>query len=210
MHFEVLSGFSGVSNQEYSKFLKAMGSKSIADTKNIYGTEILELTNDIIHENKVVGKLITCGLHIHFGSFEEASRVVSPDFKYKKVSLPVYDPHSDVKFSFIELYKRELASEKDKQTISCAVNRITPPVIKYFVERLDKEVLPKYTAVTQEYTYGENSVNIRLSGAKYRNSGFYETKDWGFEYRSLPFTQDSYSNMWDIINFSFDLLKELG
>lgn len=204
-----LGGIVGVNNKRYAEFLTAMGSKFISDTHNVYGTDILELTNDIIHNGKVVGKVITAGLHIHFGSIITESTRVDDEYKYIPVKIPVVDPLQDNNITFTNLYKRELKSDYEVKKVEALVSRITNPVINEFVKALDVDVLPKYLDDVVEYGYSDEILDIKLSDAKYRNPGFYETKSWGFEYRSLPFNQSVIDDMYNIIEKSFELLNSL-
>lgn len=48
------------------KILKLMGTKEISDTKNIYGKSILEYSDDIIEDGKIISTVVSAGLHIHF------------------------------------------------------------------------------------------------------------------------------------------------
>jgi hypothetical protein len=45
---------------------------------------------------------------------------------------------------------------------------------------------------------------------KYRQPGYYELKDYGFEYRSLPASNESMNDIRKIVGFAFELLKEIN
>jgi len=67
-------------------------------------------------------------------------------------------------------------------------------VIKNFVQAFDEVFLDKYP------------MDVPL---KFRNPGFFEIKNYGFEYRSLPFTKDVLSDIVEIAEFAWNLLEEL-
>lgn len=194
-----LDGSRWISHALYAKVMKSMGTKEWPECLNIYGTDISESYD--VRLNKDTGRIeehaVSCGLHVHFSSLEEDAKDIplSTDV-YNAVSIPL--SIGEGLTANLQLYTKSSISKHSgtdhKQIIKVSASRITAPVVKYFVEQLDKEVLPKYKVdpIT-----------------KYRQPGFYELKPWGFEYRSLPFTKEVFDNLLPITKFSFDLLNNL-
>ncbi len=62
-------------------------------------------------------------------------------------------------------------------------------------------------------THGESLFPTFMSDVKvplkYRQPGFYEIKEHGFEYRSLPFTDDVFDHIVEIVYSSFKLFDEI-
>lgn len=197
-----ISGHSTVNSKFNAEIMRRMGVKRINDSQNIYGTDILQLSDDIIENGTITGKRISCGLHIHFSSYvhvESSFELTynTNEFIYSKVEIPL-NFGKDINTS-ITLYRQDKnpSYNKDgrKTTIHADASRITKPVIEFFVKEFDKKVLPKYIQ--------------GLPPLKYRSKGFYELKNWGFEYRSLPFNKNVLDNLFDIVRFSFELLNNL-
>ena len=177
-----ISGYTEITNEFNAKILKEMGTKTIAETKNLKGTEILECNDDVVKDGKVVGRLISTGFHIHFSSSLT-----------QKLFAPIYKP---VDLFWLKdkppftVYKKEGDEVLDTVNIS----RITMPVLKEIITYFDKKVLPKY----------ELEVDL-----KYRMPGYYEIKSYGFEYRSLPFSQEVLDDIYEIVSEAFKKLEEL-
>jgi len=74
---------------------------------------------------------------------------------------------------------------------------ITDSQIKSIVRTMDKLVLPNH------------QLGVPL---KYRKPGYYEKKDWGFEYRSLPMYPPfvKVGELTDLVDTAFTLLERLG
>jgi hypothetical protein len=174
-----LTGWATLSPKEYTGCLREMGNKQIATCKNIYGKDILELSDAVIDAGVVKGHNISNGLHIHFSSSDAQSWTPK---KYTEVKIKDYP----------ETLYRWNGEEPDK---TLQVNRLTKPAITHIIKRMDKEVFPKYP------------LSQKL---KYRQPGYYEVKSDGrFEYRSLPFSEDVYLDIYDIVDKAFDILESL-
>jgi len=183
-----------------AKFKEAMlraGRKELPKCQNVHGTEIFELSDDIIEKGKLLGKVISCGLHIHFTSCI-MQEVTYEAFSYEPINIPINFPllkkvGAEERMT-LELYKRKYL-EKDKKLIVAKANRITKPVIKYIVEEMDK-LLPTYVDKKNE--------------SKFRKPGFYEMKDHGgFEYRSLPMSDKTFKDIDKIVDYAFNLINSL-
>jgi hypothetical protein len=60
------SGMAEISPSMKSDVLRKMNSKQIPAVKNIYGTDILNLSDDVVESGTITLSRISCGLHIHF------------------------------------------------------------------------------------------------------------------------------------------------
>jgi hypothetical protein len=189
-----LAGFAEITPKFYTEIIRVMGNKEIAETKNIYpDMDILELSDAVIIDGKIEKHHISTGLHIHFSSNvhnEIIDKTVSAE--YSPVKIPIsFGGVNQV--AEMNLYQKGAERTSENKLIAM-VNRITKPVLYSFVEKLDKGLLTKYKK------------EVRL---KYRNPGFFETKPWGFEYRSLPFDVAVLTDIADIVDYSFSLLEDL-
>ena len=197
-----LTGYANIDNEFNAKIMRKMGSKQVNDSANIYGTDILNLSDVLVKDGEVVGKKLSCGLHVHFSSQASSTALIeniSDRYTYLPVSIPL--AIGEGIRTVLEVYKREInptyVENKSKREVLVTCSKISKPVIKYFVESMDKEVLPKFVD------------NIKMPKLKFRNPGFYETKSWGFEYRSLPFNEEVLNNIFYITKYAFDLLEGL-
>jgi len=59
-------GYEEITPQFKSSIMKRIGSKNIQDTKNIYGTDILTCSDDVLENGKVISTKLSAGLHVHF------------------------------------------------------------------------------------------------------------------------------------------------
>ena len=185
-------GYSEVKPDFYAKILRLVGVKTIAKCKNIYDTDLLTLSDAKIKKGKVVSNYLSIGLHVHFSSQNiEKRHWEYNNTPYELVNVPLKLSGKSV-FN-LELYKRGIQSTASKD-FEVGISRITNPVIKHFVKEMDENLLKKY----------KQCVNL-----KYRNPGFYELKHYGFEYRSLPFNEDTYHGIYEITDFAFSLLEDL-
>lgn len=188
-----LTGYTKVSPKIYAEFSRRMGNKEISKCKNINpDIDLLELSDDIIDPTtgKVVTKKISCGLHIHFSS-SKSHTVIREKLAFTPVKIPLWVGEAEAR---LDLYRKEPITET-KEAITVSVSRITVPVIRHIVSEYDRLILPNYK-------YNEPF--------KYRNPGFYETKNDGrFEYRSLPFNQTTYNELIDIVEFGYRLLQNI-
>jgi len=179
-----LSGYTEITAKFNTEIMKKMSYKEISTCSNIYGREILEETDLIIKDKKIAGRLISCGLHIHFSSEVSKERRV--------VNVPKVKNYTPI----VNLYRKKKGHSytKDYTDVKVSVSRITNPVIKNFVTYFDEVWLDKYI------------LDVPL---KFRNPGFFETKHYGFEYRSLPFTEEVLSDIVEIAEEAWNLLEEL-
>lgn len=155
-----LSGYKVISMAERAKILRAGGTKELPECKNIYGKDLLTMS-DNFEENGNLMTRISSGLHIHFSK--------------KVVSKKTYTQN-----------KKDIFHNEE-------ISILTDNIIKSLVRKMDT-ILPAY------------NLGVDL---KYRQKGFYEIKPHGFEYRSLPFSDLSFSNLLDIVNYSFKLLENI-
>lgn len=103
----VYKGWEEISMKQYAKVLRKMGYKPLSESSNIYGTDILSLTNEVVDENgAVTGKLVSTGLHVHFSS-HSMEKVKIADSSYKTISTSVIT-YPDVKFIVEEFDKNLL------------------------------------------------------------------------------------------------------
>jgi len=179
-----------VSPAMYSEAMRRMGTKEISKCDNIYGTDMMSLSDAVVESGELKFHRVSCGLHIHFSSDVSESETIRSG-EYAPFELPLNIGGVDTS---IRLFKKVTSMErKIKVSASC----ITKPVINHIVSNLDKELLLKYM----------KGINVEL---KYRRPGWYEVKSDGrFEYRSLPFTDDVISDIVDIVDFAFNQLDEI-
>lgn len=181
----------------YAKILRKMGTKEISQAKNIYGTDILKESDAQITRGKIVGHNLSIGLHIHFSSTVEDKHIIDigDKFEYTPVSLPLQLNNGDLPSASLELYKRYENVEWETREVSAIVSRITKPVLEKIVKEFDENILPDLAPRKK---------------LKFRNPGFYEIKTHGgFEYRSLPMSQNVLDNLYEIVDFGFSLLEDL-
>lgn len=60
------SGVYEISPEQKADVLRKMGRKNIAEAKNIYGTDILKLSDDVVENGVITTARISAGLHVHF------------------------------------------------------------------------------------------------------------------------------------------------
>lgn len=178
LHLDIDKGYDIITPELYSKVLKTMGTKEISSTKNIYGTDILKLTDEIVDNGKIIGHYISTGLHIHFSS-----------------DVIVTEEHAET--NYIKLSNDTYVKGESKLTLADTIiySLLNVQTIKQIIRNFDKNILSKY--------------NIQGLPLKYRLPGFYERKNYGFEYRSLPFNKLVLDNLKDIIAYAFEELDYL-
>lgn len=159
--------------------------------KNIYGTDISELSDQIIKDGKIQGMNVSCGLHINFSCIDEEERAIYKD-QYKAVSLPI--SIGEGINTKLDLYQNE--GYKKEEVIKVSANVLTRPVVIDIIKSLDDKF----------FAFFEKDIKIKT---KYRYPGFFALKEFGFEYRSLPFNNDVFASLPDIIDTSFELLHNL-
>lgn len=189
---DIETGYTEIDPKFYAEIMRKMGTKNVAQAKNIHDIDLLSLTDAVVENGILKKHYLSIGLHIHFSSTVTDSQV----YKYKQagysaVKVPLtFGGNSLAEMNF---YQKE--KEIDMEiTNSATVSRITKPVLYHFITELDEKILSQY------------KIDVPL---KYRNPGFYEIKPWGFEYRSLPFNQAVLSNIAEIVDFSFNLMEDL-
>lgn len=185
-----LTGHAQISPEVYAKVLRRANTKEVARCANVYGTDILSLSDQVIRRGKVVGMNVSTGLHIHFSSGDHLVREISCP-KYENVVLPIGVAGETTKLMLSRHVGYDITDR-----INLSVSRITKPVIVHFVTKLDEVLLKKYKSATKH-------------NLKYRQPGWYEMKPWGFEYRSLPFDTQTLQDLFKIITFAFDLFEDL-
>lgn len=190
---EMETGFRSVSPKFYSEILKKMDHKNVSRSQNIYPEiNLLELSDANVVDGKILNHKISYGLHIHFSSQNVVSEKYQIDkTKYTPVRIPLSLENINAN---IDLFRQEIVDKESREVTSTA-NAITKPVIKHIVSELDKNILVKF----------KPEENL-----KYRNPGFYEIKQHGFEYRSLPFNQNVLDNIASIVDFGYNLLEDLS
>ncbi len=187
------SGHVLVTPEFYAEILRRMGTKSIAQCKNIYDTDLLTYTDAEIKNGKIFRHFLSIGLHVHFSSLQVEKRYWKED---KDVYTPIEIPLGigDAGTVNLSLYKKSEVKSIERE-VKVSASRITKPVIYHFIKEFDENILHRY--ISNERTL------------KYRLPGFYEIKPHGFEYRSLPFSTKVFDNIYSIVDFSFNLLENL-
>ena len=190
---DIETGWTKLSVEEHAAIMREMGTKEVSIAQNINGTDILELTDAIIHRGKIVGYRASIGLHVHFSSSEVSEVRLERDYSYVPVSLPI--TIGDAGTATLDLYRRLEGDAKKDVWAKAHASRITKPVVEHIVRKMDGRVLGFY------------KVDEPL---KFRNPGFYEMKSHGgFEYRSLPFNQAVLDGIATIVDSAYILLEEL-
>ena len=160
--------------------------------RNIYGIDITEFSDQVLKDGKIQGMTVSCGLHINFSCTDEEERSVLED-QYESVVLPL--SMGDNLDTELRLYKRKGYEKKEVIKVSASV--LTRPVVTDIIKRLDKKFFIEF----------EEGLKTKT---KYRQPGFFALKDFGFEYRSLPFNKDVFEKLPEIIDFSFELIENLN
>ena len=169
-----------------------------ADTKNIYGTDISDFSDQIIKGGKIQGIRASCGLHIHFSCRHVDEYKVETD-KYEVVRLPLTvptggtDTQKAITAADILLYR--LTGAKEVKKLVAQASLLNKPTVEYMVRKLDEAFFERFAPAKQLRT-------------KYRQPGFFELKPHGFEYRSLPASPEVLAALPEIVTFGFELLKE--
>lgn len=188
LKLDIAEGWTKVDAKFYSTIVKKRGTKSVSKAENIHDHDLVGYSDSILKDGQILAQKVSTGLHIHFNSVEKDSKEFKKN-KYESVNLPLQV--SGVQ-TCLNLFA-ERGEEKVKVEVQCS--RITNPVIRHIVQRMDAEV------------YTEFRLKEPL---KYRLPGFYEKKEKGrFEYRSLPFNEKVMKALPKIVDFSFGLLEGL-
>lgn len=159
---------------------------------NIYNIDISDYSDQIVENNKIQGCNASCGLHIHFSSNVSEERIIT-ETKYEEISLPIKFLDGKAETS-IELFKCDGYEEKER--IRASVSQLNRPTVEWIVKQMDDRFFDKFAPPKNSRT-------------KYRQPGFFELKEYGFEYRSIASTAKSISNIMEIVEFSFELLNGL-
>jgi len=65
------SGVKEITPQFKAEILRKIGTKEIAHAKNIYKTDILNLSDDVVEDGRVITCYVSTGLHVHFSRSAE-------------------------------------------------------------------------------------------------------------------------------------------
>lgn len=176
--------------KQHNDVLRTMGNKEISHAENIYpDIDILSFSDNIVDVDKksktycqIIKVKKSCGFHIHFSSTDKKEIIT---YHYEPIKINAH-------VESIRLEKT-LYEKGRKNELSSSVSRITMPVIREFVTKLDDKFYSKYCKVE----------------TRFRRKGFFEEKSHGFEYRSLPFTNSILKDLFEISKFSFSLFDLL-
>ena len=176
---------------------------SVGKVLNINGVKIEDYSDQIVSRGKIQGVWISCGLHVHFSCEEKDETEVNVD-EYEEVVLPISasspkgTPAAEGNFiqevmrPEIRLY-RETGYETEK-TLVARASKLNLPTREFIIRNMDNKFFDRFVADKKFCT-------------KYRQPGFYELKPYGFEYRSLPFTEETEACLYEIAQYAFELLK---
>lgn len=193
-HSMIFDSYARIKLDTYRKAMKQVTkpkNEMVGKTLNIYGTKIDEFSDQIIEKGKIQGIWASTGLHIHFSSVIEDECEVK-EAEYEPVHLPI--SLGDVKTT-LNLYRHE--GYTTKKTIKVTASQLNYPTTYWLVEQMDKKFFDRFVPNKDKRT-------------KYRHPGYYELKDYGFEYRSLPASNETMESLREIVSYSFELLKDLN
>ena len=165
----------------------------LSSVMNIYNTDISDYSDQIIKDNKIQGCRASCGLHIHFSS-EIRDKRTYYEKEFEEITLPLTILNGKVETS-INLHK--LTGDKELETIEVDISQLNKPTVEWIVKKMDNEFFKRFAPPEADRT-------------KFRQPGFFELKDYGFEYRSLPAIPESIDALIEIVSFSFDLLRDMS
>ena len=146
----------------------------------------------MIVDCKITGTRLSCGLHVHFSYSVRQTKKIERAH-YEAVQLPLQIGIGD-KPLLLDLYKK--VSEKEETVVSVETSKFTRPAVHFIVNEMDTAFFDRFAPVAEKRT-------------KYRHPGFYETKPYGFEYRSLPANEETISCLPEIVKHSFAILNQL-
>ena len=170
-------------------------SETISQARNIYGTDITDYSDQIVKDGKIQGIKVSCGLHIHFSS-RIVDRKEVKKAKYTAVEIPIRVPETVPEGAkalltpYLDLYKSD--GYEVEEVLEATASRLNRPTVEWMVRALDEKFFKRFAP--KECT-------------KYRQPGFYEMKEHGFEYRSLPATEETLNALPEIVEVAFDLLR---
>jgi hypothetical protein len=181
--------------------------------KNINGVKIEDYSDQILKNGKIQGVNASCGLHVHFSCGVE-DEVEYQEYEYEPISIPIgIKPNADAHFdedknclvqvvteqifdTELLLYRRKYQSdEAKKKKVKAFVSQLNRPTTEWIVGQMDEKLFKKFAPPKDQRT-------------KFRQAGFYELKDHGFEYRSLPANEETLKNIDLIVETAFTLLDE--
>ena len=161
---------------------------------------------------------MSCGLHVHFSCCHSLHYEYEED-QYEQVILPIglgeaglVAMHTDsdgdpLPLAPSQLLAKELLSPtlylyrrrgyEKKFEKKLYASRLNKPAIEYIVKAMDEKFFEQFAPAKADRT-------------KYRQPGFFELKDYGFEYRSLPCNDKTLAALPEITAFAFDLLREVN
>ncbi len=185
---DITEGWDKIDAKFYSAIVKKRGTKTVSKAENLYDHDLVSYSDAIVVDGKVKAQKVSCGLHVHYGSIEKDAKEINKR-KYESVKLPLQVQGVE---TCLNLFA-DRGEEKVKLEVQCS--RVTNPVIRHIVQRMDDEILPQFKLPEP---------------LKYRLPGFFERKEKGrFEYRSLPFNEKVLQNLPKIVDFSYSLLEGL-
>jgi hypothetical protein len=138
------TGHAEITPEEYADAMKKMGNKEVPKCKNIYGTSLIGLSDQVIKRGKVVKVNLSAGLHIHFSSqvIKEGSYTKT---EYEEIDLPLgaFNPL----LKDVTVYKK--TNVERCKPIVVKANRLTLPAIHHIVKKLDEEILSRYKSTVK-------------------------------------------------------------
>lgn len=179
-----LKGWASVSPEFHAKAMRKMQTKEVAQCQNIGDIDILSRSDDEVKGGKIVKKRISAGLHVHFSSHEVKTGALIQQHDLDTLLKGGKDR--------LDIYSRLSNALKDS---AVKASRLSQPAIVELIKGMDKALLPTFTK--------------GLPDLKYRLPGFYELKEHGVEYRSLPFTRSVLDQVDLIVDQAFTLLEAL-
>jgi len=199
-----------VTYKEAMKQVTEAKGETIGKTKNIYGINVEDFSDQIIKNGKIQGVNASCGLHIHF-SLRETAEMKVEEPQYETVRLPLETiPLNAVAGAgeikglapiMMHMVKHSLVfysfkGYAEKKILSASVSHLNRPTVEWMVKEMDEALFKKFAPPKESRT-------------KYRQAGFYELKPHGFEYRSLPANNTTLAALPEIIEFAFGLLNKV-
>lgn len=204
---DIETGWAAVTPAFHAEVVRKQSSKEVAKCQNIYNTDILERSDAKVLKGKVIEQRIGVGLHVHFSS-QETATVNTETIGIELTKAQLDDMYgTDAKraalyanlINQIEQEEDDADFDRDDDTPAgkriVSVSQLCKPAVKTIVESMDRFLLP--------------SLVKGMPDLKYRLPGFYETKSYGFEYRSMPFNKRTLDTIHLIVDYSFNLLEAL-
>jgi hypothetical protein len=174
-HSMVFDSFARIKLDIYRKAMRLVTkpkNEMLGKTRNVYGTNIEDFSDQIIEKGKIQGIHASTGLHIHFSSFVSDEHKVE-EMEYDAVNLPL--SMGDIKTT-LNLYRSK--GFKTTKEMKVTASQMNVPTVEWIVKKMDDKFFKKYVSSEDKQT-------------KYRQPGYYELKEYGFEYRSLPASDET-------------------